>query len=101
MTNDAKLTNLIDASREACIRMRAVGLVAQAGELEDAVRTFADTRESRPIVGDRVKICGGEFIGFTGTYVADRDNGSARYPVVRLADGRETFVLDPLHLRKL
>jgi putative ribosome biogenesis GTPase RsgA len=101
MTSDAKLEGLIETASRAAIVLRENGRYELARELEHDISTVLDEKESRPIVGDRVKISGGEYIGFVGTYVADRDNGTARYPVIRLADGRETFVPDPMHLRKL
>lgn len=84
----------------------AVHLDASADDLEQemllvAIQSSRDSDGERPIVGDNVKITGGEHIGFIGIYIADRDNGTARYPVVKLRDGTETFVVDPMHLRKL
>lgn len=101
MTNEAKIDELIETVGRAVIVLRENFHYELADELEQEVRIVRNSQESRPIVGDRVRICGGDFIGFVGTYVADRDNGTARYPVIRLADGRETFVPDPMHLRKL
>jgi hypothetical protein len=60
--------------------------------------TATEQKDEKPVLGDRVKLCGGHrFAGHTGTYLCDRPFafGGVR-PVVKIDHtGDETLVADP------